>query len=57
MQMQSLLDQFLGSNGGQNGQGGGSSTGTLAKGAVAGGLVGLLMSGGSPKKLLKTRSR
>lgn len=53
MQMKSLLDQFLGSNGGQNGHGGGSSTGTLAKGAVAGGLVGLLMSGGSPKKLLK----
>ncbi len=58
MQMKSLLDQFLGpnaggGNAGQNQQGGGSNHASLAKGALAGGLVGLLMSGGSPKKMIK----
>lgn len=53
MQMKSLLDRFLGSNGDENAQGGVSNKGALAKGAVAGGLLGLLMSGGSPKKMLK----
>lgn len=53
MQMKSLLDQFLGSNGGDGAQGGVSNKGALATGAVAGGLLTLLMSGGSPKKMIK----
>ncbi|WP_306261846.1 tellurite resistance TerB family protein [Pararhizobium sp. IMCC21322] len=53
MQMKSLLDQFLGSNSDENAQGGGSNKGALAKGALAGGLLTLLMSGGSPKKMIK----
>lgn len=53
MQMKSILDQFLGQNTDQNTQGGGSNNGALAKGALAGGLVGLLIGGGSPKKMIK----
>lgn len=53
MQMKSLLDQFLGSNGSDGAQGGVSNKGALATGAVAGGLLTLLMSGGSPKKMIK----
>lgn len=54
MQMKSLLDQFLGSNSGDSAQKGGSNKGALATGAVAGGLLTLLMSGGSPKKMIKS---
>lgn len=48
-----LLDQFLGGQGGGTGPSSDLLKG-LAGGAAAGGLAGILLSGGSPKKMLKT---
>jgi len=59
-----LVEQFLGSNTGGDQGGGGQSTfsldklltgyGGVATGAAAGGLAGLLMGGGKPKKIAET---